>query len=663
MRVYFKNLGSVDDFKELDGLAIDLNNTVFKVICKNIIREIVIGDERFNAYGKNEIEFIKLRTSNLNKIELKVIEVIEGKKDKVTKEVIRVLDNSFIYDSMELDKIRELGELSYRNITSELSYGSDDYYKTIIKNLSGGLEEIDDIYIVITKIAKLASDIAKNPKVELIPSEEVRDSNEVKKIGSNSARYFIMHPEDWYKEGDSLPKPLRMLTDSFEEIKDIYENQLIKFIVYKCEKIVKSKISLLKASKSTLETVLIKYEANSIDNNITEDEGDIKNKEKLSKIVLQLRNFIAIKKELKRVYELFNEVTLNKRIKFRMTQKILYDKRYLRVSKLYKSKLRNSDVAIEEIFTREYSIKYSYMFILAESICLAMQALGFYGYESNTLYEQDIFNEGNIIIESYHFSDEDNFKYKLEINEDLNSKDSIKLTLMYKEKKEEIIFSINSVLKNKNVNEDDIEMIYSMYSISASGNCRLIINPISLENISFTSDEVMKKLVFKLSNLGNNFITEKDYKNYGGYKVGMIPLGLSDLSNVFDKLYNLFYMKFFSVGFYSYCKSCGNGEFHFIDNNLLGCSNCNQRVSINECDFCGEKNIKILSKDSAILDSNEIKFENIFDEHKNYELRSNTLGACYGNYKSNSGGFCSSCGRCQKKVSNCLRCTLVDWEE
>lgn len=663
MKVYFKSLYTIDDFKEVEDVAVDLNNTIFKIICENTIREVIIGDERFNAYGKNEIEFIKLKTSNLEKIELKVIEIIEGKKDKVTKKVIKVLDNSFIYDSIELDRIRQLGELAYKNITSELSYVSDDYYKTIMKNLSGGLEELDNIYTVITKIVKLANDIAKNPKVELIQSEEVRDSNEVKKISANSARYFIMHPEDWYNEGDSFPKPLRMLTDTFKEIKDIYENQLIKFIIYKCEKIAKSKVSLLKASKSTLETVLIKYEGNSVKNDIYEDESYINYKNELSKRVVQLRNFIAIKKELKRIYELFNEVTLNKRIKFRMTQKILYDKRYLRVSKLYKSNLRNSNLEVEDIFEREYSIKYSYMFILAESICLAMQSLGFYGYESNTSYEFDIFNEGNIIIESYHFSDENNFKYKLEINEDLNSKDSIKLTLIYKHKKEEFIFSINSLLKNKNVNEEDVEELYSMYSEGDNGCCRLIINSISLGDISFVSDEVIRKLVFKLSNLGNNFISKKDYENYGGYRVGMIPFGLSDLSNVFDKLYNLFYIKFFDIGFYGYCKSCGQGDLEFIDKNLLACSNCNQRISINECDFCGEKNIKILSKDVSTFVNNEIRVENVFDEHKNYELRSNTLGACYSNYKSNSGGFCSSCGRCQKNVGNCVRCTLGDLEE
>lgn len=663
MKIYFKNLYKFDEFKELEDLTVDLNNTIFKIVSENTIKEIIMGDEKFNTYQKNEIEFMKLRTINSEKIELKVIESIDGKRDRISKKIIKIVSDSFVYDNMELDRIKQLGELAYKNITNKLEYSSDDYYETVIKNLKTGLENIDEVYNALTKVVKLARNIAKNPKVELIQGEELRDSNEVKKINSNSARYFIMHPEDWYKEGNSSPKPIRVLTDSFEEFKDIYENQLIKFILYKCKKIIKSKIALLKANKNTLETAIIKYEANNNYDNLNQDENYMKNKNELNIKRIQLRNFIAIRKELGIVYDLFNEISLNKKIKFRMTQKILYDKRYLRLTQLFKSKLRSSDIAIEDIFERIYPIKYSYTFIIAESICLAMQSLGFFEYECNTSYELDIFKNGNIIIKGYHFKDEDNFKYILEIDENLDSKDPIKLTLIYKDKKEEIIFSINSLFKNKNVSEEEVEDLYSIFSKDDKNICRLIINIVSLKRLTFSSKETMERLIFKLSNLGNNFITKKDYKNYGGYKTGMIPFGLSDISNVFDKLYNFFYMKFFQIGFYGYCKSCGKGEFRFIDDNLLACSSCNQRVAIKKCSFCGKEDVKILSKEVSVLFNDKMKFDNMLDWHKNYELISNTLGACYGNCRSNSGGFCSSCGRCQKKINDCLRCSLIDLEE
>ena len=44
MKVYFKSLHKGDDFKELGDLAVDLNNTILKVVCENTIKEVIIGD-------------------------------------------------------------------------------------------------------------------------------------------------------------------------------------------------------------------------------------------------------------------------------------------------------------------------------------------------------------------------------------------------------------------------------------------------------------------------------------------------------------------------------------------------------------------------------------------------------------------------------------------
>ena len=84
----------------------------------------------------------------------------------------------------------------------------------------------------------------------------------VKKINSSSARYFSMHPEYWYREGDELPRPIKILTESFEENRDIYENQLIKYILYKCKDINEKIIYSLEAIISALEGSIIKAQAN-----------------------------------------------------------------------------------------------------------------------------------------------------------------------------------------------------------------------------------------------------------------------------------------------------------------------------------------------------------------------------------------------------------------
>lgn len=664
MDIYFKELYGDNEFQLLEDKIINLNNTILKVICNENIKEVIIGDEKFNCNEKNEIDIFKLRTSLKDKIEIKVVE-ISNNKEKIHKKIIKIEEDSFIYNSMELDKIKQLGDLAYKNITSGLSNGSDDYYETIINNLSEGLKNIDEIYAALVKIVKLGKDIGCNPKVDLVQTEEVRDSNEVKKISSNSARYFIMHPEDWFKEGDAPPKPIKLLTDSFDEDKDIYENQLIKYILYKCKRIVNSKITLLQASKSTLKTNLIigqekVADENEYSNFNMEDYEDQKIQYKL--MACNLKKFEALKVELNRVYDLFKDVSLNKRIKFRMTQKILYDKRYLRVVQLFKKYLRKLEESNEEVFERQYTVLYSYMFIIAESICKALQSIGFYDITSNVSCNTEVFESGNMILESTHYNNENEFSFRLELNNILSNDNLIKLKLKYNGKEENIVITINSLFNYKKIDEDEVENLYRKYTVKDNVNTHLIVNTAALEELSFISEEVRTKLIFKLSNLGNNFIYRRDYENYGGFKVGMIPLSLNDLTNMFDKLVNLMYLKFIKIGFYNYCRTCASGVFEEVEEGLLKCSICGQKVAINTCS-CGEKIIKILSKESKSYLGEYEKTDDIIEKHKNYELRSNTLGACYENYKSNSGGFCSKCGRCQKAVGNCLRCSLGDLEE
>lgn len=663
MELYFKNLNEKDKFKKFDGEVLDLNNTIFKVVCENNIKEVIFGDEKFNCNDKNELVFVKLRTSTSNMIELKVIECIKGKRDKVYKKIIKIADNSFVYNSMQLEKIKQLGELAYKNINTSLSSNNEDYYETIMTNLNDGLKSIDEVYKAIVNIIKLSTNIAKQPKVDLIQTEEIRESSQVKKISSNSARYFIMHPEDWFKEGDSLPKPIKLLTDSYEECKDIYENQLIKFILYKCIRIVDSKIVLLKARKSTLKASLVKYE-NDIENDnaykekSTEEYTNQKNEFRNTESMLS--KFKSIYFELKKVYDDFSTITLNKKIKFKMTQKILYDKRYLRVVQLFKNHLKDKEELVNEVMEREYCIIYSYLFIIAESLYTALQSLGF--YENEDIDNRDFFNDGEIIINGTHHNDE-NFKFKLEIKSLISEESLIKISLIYKEKVDTIAISINSLLTNKKVCEAQIEEIYNKYSINNTVDTNIIANLASLEDLDFSSEDEKKKSIFKLSNLGNNFISEVDYSKYGNFKMGMLPLGLNDLPNMFDKMINLFYLKFIKLGFYNYCKFCRSGEFKYVDDELLECTHCSQKIAIHSCKFCGEKNIKILAKKENLDFNYNNTQEDIIEIHKNYELGSHTLGACYEYYKSNSGGFCSSCGRCAKKSSNCLRCLLVDWEE
>ncbi|MGL5692995.1 MAG: hypothetical protein ACRCXA_02900, partial [Peptostreptococcaceae bacterium] len=237
----------------------------------------------------------------------------------------------------------------------------------------------------------------------------------------------------------------------------------------------------------------------------------------------------------------------------------------------------------------------------------------------------------------------------------------ILLKFLYKDKEESICFKINTDFKSKNsiTKCGDTEELYRV-NFDKKYNMNIILNSISLESIRFEDEKEKLKNVFKLSTLGNNFLSTSDYKKYGGYKMGVIPFSNKDIANVYDKLVKLFRVKFIKLGFINYCTYCNNGQFEYREDELLVCNSCSKRVAINRCS-CGEDIIKFLSKDNAdFIDEVE---EDIIKYHNNYELKSTNLGSCYEKLYSNSGGFCSKCGKCQKLDKNCIRCKEADWEE
>lgn len=129
---------------------------------------------------------------------------------------------------------------------------------------------------------------------------------------------------------------------------------------------------------------------------------------------------------------------------------------------------------------------------------------------------------------------------------------------------------------------------------------------------------------------------------------------------MYDKLVKLFRIKFIKLGFINYCTYCNNGQFEYKENELLVCNSCSKRIAINKCS-CGEDIIKFLSKDN--VDFEEDRETDIIKYHSNYELKSVNLGSCYYKYYSNSGGFCSKCGKCQKPDRDCIRCKVINREE
>ena len=236
------------------------------------------------------------------------------------------------------------------------------------------------------------------------------------------------------------------------------------------------------------------------------------------------------------------------------------------------------------------------------------------------------------------------------------SQNSILLELNYREEKEKIRFYFNPIFTQKPIGVIYVNDLYKKY-YDESYDTTIIINTLSIDRIKFTSENEKQKSIFNLSTLGNSFSSYEDYKKYGAFKQGMISLSSRDLGNEFYKLINLFRLKMIKLHCYEYCTYCGHGPYIQQEKELLICSACGKKIAINKCNSCGNEMIKFLSKVTS--EDIEEKFEDVINYHKKYEIKIATLGACYEKFYSNSGGFCSSCGKCQKEDGNCIRCKVI----
>lgn len=672
MDIYFKNILDDEEFKMLStSESVNLNAALLKIVCKTPISELTIDDEciKLNHKGelKNEFIYHKLNTSNKSYIEILATGINKNEKYK---RIIKLDRDSYIYNKNEIEKIRLRGNAAYNNIINFMNqYENQNFSELLLNDFEQILVNPEDIIKSIRKIIKLATDIIKNPKVQLKSKEIVKSTNKVKIINSNSARYFAMHSEDWYQEGENFPKPLNILTESFEEDKDIYENQVIKFILNYTRKIIIKLIDNIEMYINTLKCVLVENKGK-LSENLYEDEllqlqMDIEEEQKsLSKNKIILNEFKNIKEKIIDLLNCYKDISFSKHIKIKMTQVILYDKRYLKVINLFKKDIKNIYFNNEEINKVEGSIDYNYMFILCDIICRVLYYLGFKGINNIDIPStfEKLFNDKKTYkIKCNHIKE--SLKCEIELyGLESDYPNQLILKLNYKSYTKTIKFIINYMDVNKNIDENYTENLYNIDN-NYKSDTTLLLNTIPLDKINFKNEETKEKEIYKLSNLGNNFISKKDYDKYGGFKKGCIQLNMYDLNKLYNQLTKFLRLSFIKLNFFEYCTFCQQGDYIKDKNSdIYTCSICGKKIAINKCQ-CGSKIVKFLSYKENLNNVELDKIENAIERHQTYEIYSNNLGSCYSNVLGNTGGFCSTCGRCKKISNKCIRCNMINWEE
>ncbi|MPQ43668.1 DUF2357 domain-containing protein [Clostridium tarantellae] len=677
MLLLYKNLSSSkEDFKEFDKeLIYDLNDTIFKIISNDFIKEINFDNEVIKC-GKDctELVFHKLKSSHK-----KSLDIIFKFKDRFLKGYskkvrIKVNEESRIFDKKEIEELNEIANISKELLRNNFT---KNFSELLFKKFSfdgeqdyGALKERYECY---KTIISLANDIITNPKVELVLKEEIKDSSRVKKLNANSARYFTMHPEHWYKESTLMPKPLKILTSTYEENRDIYENRVIKFILYKTIKCCDRDVNRLKNEVRMLKQKISILEGRISTEALVEYDKEYLNEEK--KLLLKqykkslewFNNLKSIYTSLKLTYAKYDNIKLKKSLKLSINQKILYDKRYLIIFKLYKNILLNLDDDIGDKIEIPLNSFVNYVLYINSVLCDSLELLGFIVREVKGLDKNNILeNINKIEIIGTNLIETVSFKIKFNLYNEVQNTAPIELSLSCKDNFETIKFYTDFSLNIEEEYDNKLEFLYNKYSDDKSSS--FIVSFTSIDDLKFKNEEC-KKAIFKLTSLGNNFISNEDYDRYGNLRKGMMLLSISDSKYAENKFKKLLREKLITLGMLNYCTFCKNDKLVKENEEMFICRHCGMGIAIHKCKNCGESIIKVLnSRKIDVVEEYNINLlqhknskEDILKYHMDYELKSNSLSSCYGDFYSNSGGFCNNCGKCYKESKeNCIRCNLIN---
>lgn len=666
--IFFKKINDLTTkFEQFDSNQLyDINETIFKVVSNDIIKSIEFDDGILkNKEEKNYIYFHRLKVSERNILNIK-INMLNAYGNIYTEKIkIKIKENIRIFKEEEINALNSVGEIGKILLASEFTENFSSLYDNQINKCGNNEDDLKKELEILKKIALMTNKIIKNPKVELVQNQQVKKSSEVKRISSNSARYFSMHPEDWYKEGSLMPKPLKLLTDVHEENLDIYENQVIKHILFKsirkCYTRINNLVLQIRIANQRIKRLKARLESESFksDQIISMKDEIIKLNDVVNKSSNSLKNFKNISEELNQSFALYSKIKLRKKMKICITQRIIYDKRYLNVVDVYIKHLNNSESEVNKNKEINGFLYGEYVSFAVAVICEAIMDLKFNIKKVIGYNKEFICSNKNIkILGDNNFGTE--FVLNLNLENVFNCGSPIEVDLLNDNKINRSRFYLDFSMK-KFIDEEEIKYIDKLYNshvIKKHSDSDYIFSFLSLEDIKFGEKE-LEKYIIKLSNAGDNFISTEDYMKYGNLKVGMFMLSNSDYILVQNKLKNLFRNKLISLGMDRFCTFCGNNTLSKFDEIYI-CSSCGNRHAIHSCE-CGETIIKILSKTELEVNNTENLGDNLHEYHIAYELESSSLGACYSNFHLNRGGFCVKCGKCIKKVNdNCIRCNLLE---
>ncbi len=77
------------------------------------------------------------------------------------------------------------------------------------------------------ELSELFDQVLKSPLCRLIDEKQLVDPGEIQRVSPATVDYFIRHPETWHMRSRLRPRPVKLLDDRTEEDFDVYENRFV----------------------------------------------------------------------------------------------------------------------------------------------------------------------------------------------------------------------------------------------------------------------------------------------------------------------------------------------------------------------------------------------------------------------------------------------------
>lgn len=551
------------------------------------------------------------------------------------------------------------------------------------------------------EILSLLDQVLQDPNVELSNQDEVVEPGQLNKITTKTVLYFIKHPETWRARGMLRPKPMRALAEKHIESPDVYENRFVLFFVKKLKEKLNLWITQIKYNMRNYDrqmTTITGYGFTGLTHEFGDNTWRLKQIEDARRPLLStLERYRNFRESLRAVQAapFFKQVKDTIKTKPQINQALSYDPRYARLFQLYTCLIKEKVSAEKAKDALELTGAEFYRYYQDYCLWMMINIINDLLFEKESEFKVDVDENAEFVKDiEWHFRHKTRDGCHIRLRRHSRVAGNVMLAgnieIVIEVDDQKSRFTLIPILVcwdrvSANEAEKEIEGIYKslkafrQHRSAEDGDNYLLdsvflVHPTSIDSLNQRTGYSIAR---KLLTMGNNFINNDDWREFGGYKIGMFPLlpPLEALSgNKWEKpldhlrLKRLLRIYLLETGARNHCWQCNRNNIVIIQSERGDeyiCQDCKYRWGFRECKQCGNRIIKVITpREDAEEKIKPTEPARFIAEKESMEIKYATSATCEGKLFNPRWAICPYCGSCEKSHVgiDCLRCKEVGEE-